>query len=29
MYLLLENPVAQHKCLVLENITDHTYKVEK
>ncbi len=26
---LVENPVAQRKCLVSENLTDHTYKVEK
>lgn len=29
MFILVENPVAQRKCLVVENLTDHTYKVEK
>ena len=29
MLILVENPVAQRKCLVAENLTDHTYKVEK
>ena len=27
--ILLENPVAKRQCLVAENLTDHTYKVEK
>lgn len=27
--ILVENPVAQLKCLVAENLTDHTYMVEK
>lgn len=27
--ILVENPVAQRKCLVAENLTDHTYMVEK
>lgn len=27
--ILVENPVAQRECLVAENLTDHTYKVEK
>lgn len=27
--ILLENPVAHRKCLVVENLADHTYKVEK
>jgi len=29
MLFLIENPVAQRKCLVAENLKDHTYKVEK
>lgn len=29
MFILVENPVAQRKCLVVENLTDHTYMVEK
>ena len=29
MFILVENPVAQRKCLVVENLTEHTYKVEK
>ena len=29
MFILVENPVAQRKCLVVENLTDNTYKVEK
>ena len=29
MFILVENPVAQRKCLVVENLNDHTYKVEK
>lgn len=29
MFILVENPVAQRKCLVVENLTDHTYKVEE
>lgn len=29
MFLLVEKPVAQRQCLVVENLTDHTYKVEK
>ena len=29
MLFLIENPVAQRKCLVAENLSDHTYKVEK
>lgn len=28
MFILVENPVAQRKCLVVENLNDHTYKVE-
>ena len=27
--ILVENPVAQRQCLVAENLTDHTYMVEK
>lgn len=29
MALLVENPVTKRKCLMVENLTDHTYKVEK
>ncbi len=29
MFILVEKPVAQLKCLVAENLTDHTYMVEK
>ena len=29
MLFLVENPVAQRKCLMAENLADHTYKVEK
>lgn len=29
MFILVENPVAQRECLVVENLIDHTYKVEK
>lgn len=27
--ILVENPVAQRKCIVAETLTDHTYMVEK
>lgn len=27
--LLIENPVAQRQALIAENLTEHTYKVEK
>ena len=29
MCLLVENPVTQRRCLLVENLADHTYKVEK
>lgn len=29
MALLVENPVTHRRCLVVENLTEHTYKVEK